>query len=491
MPSLVHLPAELLLKVAKYVAAPKRDMSEYSEHNDRGRDYRSLSRLVRTCRQLFAIAQPVLYHSVGGPGGCGRLIRTLIQRPDLAAMVKDLYIGDDWGLDNNFRPVIRDEDHDGEDGDGEDGEQWLLSPDDAALFTKVVEKYQLVSLEESFGDDEAGEGEATPAVLPSVPSGGVDDDESKSLTGILATIAILQCLNVERIMLTTYYWTIAVPKKVDFTFNSFHELYLAHGDTEMSAGADRDLCWLFQAASSLARLKGHMIGSFSAKISSKSLRSLELTGSHIVEEEVEGIFRSFPNLELFAYHAGGATVAESDDGATPRQLVAAMSRCKETLKYIDLDWTDSFEMEYGDWDDGCLVETLKSFRNLEEAAVHLDGFGVDAESIDADFFKRVYPSSIRRVKWCRYGRRVQALDTACLLAISNTDFPHLQELSLVNYSLEESEREGIMRHFNDSGIRLKVTSTIFEYPANWAELMRNQEEGGEGEEDEEDEDDDK
>lgn len=49
--------------------------------------YRDLARLSRTSRALRALAQPLLYH-VFPSRNCGRFLRTIFERPDLASGVK-------------------------------------------------------------------------------------------------------------------------------------------------------------------------------------------------------------------------------------------------------------------------------------------------------------------------------------------------------------------------------------------------------------------
>lgn len=92
--SLVSLPAEILQQICRYVRGMDYLFSAIEE-------FRSL---VLSCRPLYKIALPFLYHSLDfGPPGMLLLFRSIIEKPELAAEIKNVVIHGDrsgrWELD--------------------------------------------------------------------------------------------------------------------------------------------------------------------------------------------------------------------------------------------------------------------------------------------------------------------------------------------------------------------------------------------------------
>ncbi|KAM6484565.1 hypothetical protein HDV62DRAFT_379023 [Trichoderma sp. SZMC 28011] len=88
--SLMTMPDEILIKICEDLC--RHGSGELHWKNREG----ALTRLSLTCRHLRDVAQPILHHEAI-PRNMVPFVRTLIERPDLAAQIRTLYTDEAWG----------------------------------------------------------------------------------------------------------------------------------------------------------------------------------------------------------------------------------------------------------------------------------------------------------------------------------------------------------------------------------------------------------
>ncbi|KKO99051.1 hypothetical protein THAR02_08839 [Trichoderma harzianum] len=88
--SLMTMPDEILIKICEDLC--RHGSGELHWENREG----ALTRLSLTCRHLRDVAQPILHHEAT-PRNMIPFVRTLIERPDLAAQIRTLFTDEAWG----------------------------------------------------------------------------------------------------------------------------------------------------------------------------------------------------------------------------------------------------------------------------------------------------------------------------------------------------------------------------------------------------------
>ncbi len=267
---------------------------------------RALASLAATCKQLYAVASPVLYHQPHAhPNRHTRLLRTLVDRPDLARRVKVLRLD----LDMGFEPF-----------QGEGDKEFVLY-----LATRRGWSFQADGTENGPCREEEEQ-----AKLPS-------------------TLLLAACPNLEKASMVINYGFDLAGLLPPAALPHLKDLYTTHWDTEMGTclGVLREL---YLAAPNLETFTGHMTASVEdgeGLLPLGNLRHLRLTWSSLSSGCLRALLKSCPRLESFTYEAGGPGI--SDYQFTIHSLIKLLVRYAPRLKLLDLD--EVGDEDLGDEDD--------------------------------------------------------------------------------------------------------------------------------------------
>ncbi|KAI5459039.1 hypothetical protein BGZ63DRAFT_270281 [Mariannaea sp. PMI_226] len=409
MPQLLDLPPEILQAICKHCIFQSLFSSSSS----------TLARLSRTCSTLRAIGQPELYRSPIFTGhNFISLVRTLVNRPDLARLVKEID-GDDWNL-------TADED---------------LTPEDVELFEAVMAKYPAddglpVQISSRWFD----------TLRTDRPRDGLFDADP---VGALVALLVTQIVNVESMVITAgYFWEF--PFTRPGTLPHLKKLSLRHGDTEL--GTDTELVKrILAAAPNLNTFEGFMLSRVSSGFSHDNLTEFHLENSSLEPEHFENIVTGLKNLKSFSYESGGAIVSDSPE-ATPGEIVRELLVHADTLEHLSFDFQHAFYME-GIADED-LITGLKQMRHLKtlslaESAIYPEGAHADAT--DGDFLANLLPTSLEKLTLI--GGYDTIMKDILKLAEHLQQFPNMKELELVD--MKQDDLATVKTTFNEA--KLKIT----------------------------------
>ncbi|KAG7294481.1 hypothetical protein NEMBOFW57_004555 [Staphylotrichum longicolle] len=261
----------------------------------------ALASLAATCRVLYDIVCPILYHQPQClPEQRLSLLRTLDSRPELARRVKVLR------LDLALGYQIKDD-------------------DDRAFVLDLAVEYGWTSEDQEMLD--IHEGWRT-------GYNGVDQDHPSNLL-------IAMCRNLEKFSMAigngSYFMFLD-----STTLRRLKDVYVTHSDTEMGTHL-ASLQDLFLAAPRLETFTSNMTsGAGDEDLYLKNLLHLRLTWSSISAECLRTLLRSCPRLESFSYEAGGVTVGDEQFG--PKILRRLLARYAPQLKRLDINLLYGYNM---------------------------------------------------------------------------------------------------------------------------------------------------
>ncbi len=356
---------------------------------------RDLANLAATCRALYHIVCPVLYHQPQCyPGRRLSLLRTLAGRPDLARRVKVLRL------------------------DFDISQEQIKDDDDRTFFWDLAERYGWSS-EDQAELDMQNDGETG--------DDGVDEDHPSN-------VLIAMCRNLEK-------FSMAIGNGSGFVFlesrilRRLKDVYVTHSDTEMGTNLSK-LEDLFLAAPNLETFTSNMTSGVGREVLSlKNLRHLRLDRSSISATSLRTLLRSCPQLEFFGYDAAGAIVNHEQFG--PKILRKLLSHYAPQLKHLDLDLRYGYEMrDWNHWnedeegDDDAGPEPAPPFASLS----YLETLVIDPKLLD-DWDRQqplatLFPQSLRSLT-VRVAYRPAKLGLDELKAFASTARTLLPNLTFV------------------------------------------------------------
>jgi hypothetical protein len=269
---------------------------------------RALASLAATCKQLYAIVSPILYHQPQAhPKRHIRLLRTLVRRPDLARRVKVLRLD----LDMPYKPY-----------QGEDDKPFVLA--------LAARHGWSLSFE------------------PGNPEHDAHAEES-AVNDLPGNLLLALCPNVEKASMSIGYDFELGGLLPPAALPHLKDLYTTHRDTEMGTclATLRDL---YLAAPNLETFTGNMtasVGGGEGLLPLGNLRHLRLSWSSISSGCLRALLQSCPRLESFSYEAGGACVGYTQ--FTIHSMIKLLVRYAPRLRHLDLD--EVGDEDLGDEDD--------------------------------------------------------------------------------------------------------------------------------------------
>ena len=342
---------------------------------------RTLAALARTCWTLNDVATRALYHE---PCASVHLVRTLNEKPELCRHVTNLYID-----------VVSDRYNDSVGTVDEDN----------ALLLQIAAKHAPGGLLPNPENDNEG-GHTTPGAFLAA------DREY-----FVQSLLIAMCPNIQDLFASCGY-------RADFPFSTpgslprLRHLHITHTDTELGTSI-QGASQLLTAAPRLESLWGYMISWCTQSIPVlPHVRELRFVNSTFGRNVLVNLLRACPNLESFAYDAGGAT--SGDEQFTPRQAQRALLRYAPELKHLELHFANDEGMselqevdeeeeedEEGDDnhddDDGnntCLNSRLTALSSLETLSVDWGCLERELKGPDdAPYLASLVPRSVTLVEY--------------------------------------------------------------------------------------------
>ncbi|RTE82410.1 hypothetical protein BHE90_003030 [Fusarium euwallaceae] len=376
----------------------------------------ALSAMTQTCTALRDIARPYLYHYPCIEAVSRFLPRTIVERPDLAHHVKELSVFDmmcQEEVSAELVGILR---------------TFLREHEDVEGGTALQEARQSVwyldpSKDEVDGFEDIFNTLFTAMVLTKVPN--------------------LECLHLE--LDHAHEFPFCQPDSLPH----LKELVVQHWDTEGGADITRSIGPILLAAPALERLKGLLIGSAKweepTPLRHEGLKEIFLVSSAVGPEDISTLLGSFPRLEAFSYESGGGN--EGWDEASPRQIGEAVLLCKDTLRFLAIDCTDS-----------CLVK-LKKLQKLR-----LDGPSLFRDSTGTAggmTICEMLPSSMVEVEIIH--PKLNILNEILELArVASQRFPALRRVSVAGF---EQDTNNVLRQaFGQTEIEFWAGNLEAQYP---------------------------
>ncbi|RSL47254.1 hypothetical protein CEP54_013490 [Fusarium duplospermum] len=356
--------------------------------------------MTQTCTILRDIARPYLYHYPCIEAVSRFLLRTIVERPDLAQHVKELSVFDmtcQEEVSAEVVGILRTFLQEHEDVEGRTALQearqstWYLDPSD----------------DEVDGFEDIFNTLFTAMVLTKVPN--------------------LECLHLEHDHAREF------PFCQPGSLPHLKELIVQHWDTEGGTDILLSIAPILFAAPALERLKGLLISSAEwegpTPLRHEGLKEIFLVSSAVGFEDISTLLGSFPRLEAFSYESGGGN--ESWEEASPRQIGEAVLLCKDTLRFLSIDYTDSW------WrDDMSRANAMGSLAELKKLQkLSLDGLSLFRDSTGTAggmTICEMLPASIVEVEITR--PKLSILNEILELArVASQKFPALRRVSVAGF----------------------------------------------------------
>ncbi|KAK4067393.1 uncharacterized protein Triagg1_7573 [Trichoderma aggressivum f. europaeum] len=411
---------------------------------------KSLSDLCQASKALNRIGTPVLYSCFDASERLKKLadfLRTITLRPELGALVQDLYL-------NAFYWTEFDKSH-------------------TEAFERAATRLG-VSLD-GWMEDNPWEAisQLVIAYTPNVRSMEVTAHEVYCDDGVGA-FTLLEKMAAQ------------VPRQVSLPH--LRRLCVGHDDCrQISLGY---FGGILELAPSIREIKCDPIYGFhgSEKLMNDrmildNVTRLYLKGGHISRRQLNEIVSRCQALEYFKYTYHSIYAGLEEECVTPREVIDVLRdhHHNDTLRsvYIDLRWrerrsTDELSFS-GLCTDGDQILSLKDFSRLE--SFHVDGSSVLFPAVQTpgyrtDIVTNMLPGSIRRFQLTN--AQGESVANVMTLATSLTEFPFLEEVVLtgngtngplgdVEEELDGSEMGLLRKVLDESGIRLEDTWSDDEY----------------------------
>ncbi|KAH7137897.1 hypothetical protein EDB81DRAFT_901788 [Dactylonectria macrodidyma] len=424
-PSLTTLPLEILSSVARSLCSLEEELSDQGVPDEVEADRRSLSSLSKTCKLFRRIAQPLVFSILSTESNrFVGLVRALVGRPDLAANVKAMYING-WGICYSNRSGR---------------EPWQITPEDALILNTALDQYTVL------GDNQ------NPLRISAIGAladpNSVDDRE---LVGALAALAILQCHNVEELVIRTEHWDMpSVLQPV--ALNSLVSLEVSEADSDLGVTIGSGVAWMLAAAPALRRVGGQAVTNVVPELFHDNLRVLDLRISGLCRNSFDAIAKGFPKLEKLVYSNGSSDLTWRQE-VSPQYAMRAMRQRRDTLKHLSLSWERA---DPSSWTQDGLLQSVACMTALEEISISSAGLSINKNVADLDgsFFIKFLPPNIQEITI----RETNApWNIAPLAQIAPSHLLSLKRVQIVlSWRSTTPEREaGLKALFGTRGIELK------------------------------------
>ncbi|KAL7798688.1 hypothetical protein V8C43DRAFT_328602 [Trichoderma afarasin] len=341
--SLVTLPDEILLMICEDLCyhcygTPQPSDDKFFNTN--------LWSLMRTCRRLRGITEPILYHCVW-PGDNLFFLRTIIARPDLAVQV---------------RSFLYDE---ADQRDALDEELDIMKAEARRLNINESDKWVRKWDREIKRHGAECDQRLLKLILTHLPN-------TKRLSIVVPLCEETTCLTDSR--------------NKNITMESIHDLSLIPGDL-FDLGL---LGGFLTMMPCIERLAAYDCGSITKTLPLAMLRTLTLKNSMITATCLKTIVDSCPELEHFEYYVRpydyDYTPSHEQQTVTCGQAQRILHSRRKTLKNLNLIFGKEFPPYLDHLENPELLSSLRDFDGLETLWVRTTDFGTDDEDEDVPIF---------------------------------------------------------------------------------------------------------
>ncbi|PWI64544.1 hypothetical protein PCL_09557 [Purpureocillium lilacinum] len=322
-----------------------------------------------------------------------------------------------------------------------DSEPWVISPEDAAILNTALGQYSI------FADDHK------PLRISAVGSPpNLHDLGERELVGALAALAILQCNNVDEIVIRTGRWQ--MPDVLNpVALDSLVSLQISEVDSDLGESIGSGAAWIVAAALTLRRLRGNAVTNVAPELSHDNLRVLDLRECGLSRDSFDAIAKGFPKLEEFIYSNGSCDIAfPVCEEVSPQYAMRAMRPRRDTLRHLSLSWERAVQPY---WTQDDLLESLACMTALEEISVSSAGLALnkDVADLDTPFFIEFFPPNLREIT---IRERSTAWNLAPLAEIASSHLQNLTRVQVVCWRSTLRDREADLKElFGTRGIELQ------------------------------------
>lgn len=440
---MLSLPAEIILEIGHVLLTQPHYIYEGRGPWKWHKHQQVLAALVQTSKMLHEVFTPLLYE-FPITQHLPRLASTLIQRPALAALVKQVTVR----LVEKLPPVR---------GDG-DAKKWYITPKDAEVLNAGADDAfpgcHLVRFEKiSIGVNR-----------------GYSDDEgvlSKGAAQLLRAVLLAQCRNLEAC-------AFEVEKGDPFTFSpafmnnivpqlhemAFHwpALHSALGpfDTQLTQGWSN----LVQSATNLKKLSlSHLeANAIAESMPSHSVVELAVTGSIATKPVWEAMLTRFPALTTFTYSFDLSETWSDwgmmNDALLLTEVVEMLEKHQPNLRNLTLEWDHnadglSWTEEYAEMLEIPYLLSLRGLAKLEQIRLYSDGH-ILAPLVSEDEWVSFFPPRVHTIELME-GPHSNV--DVFLLARAAPRFPSLKTFK---YNSDISKKKSILlqKEFEANGVKI-------------------------------------
>ncbi|KAH8686451.1 hypothetical protein BGZ61DRAFT_454490 [Ilyonectria robusta] len=355
-PQLLDLPVEILQAICQQLCAhctsgsdftpPKRLETGSPSLPDVSRpknDTKALIALSQTCRKLYPIARPVVYHEYVSEqwktSHVAGFFRTILERPDLAALVQRLSLASKDFEEPSSLSI-----------------QGQLIRDNLVLPPGFDGKLYMANIDESRED----------CTIHNTWS-------ELCVDLILSTLPNMTQLHLSILSYSPYG---ALLPQSPTLLSALKAIQL---ETKGINGFHLETCaGLLTKPANLERLQLTLCTSIGRRLDLGTVRWLKLVDCMLFREHVHTLAESCPNLETFISHNRNATLDDVDH-CTPRAFAEGVLPCKDTLRHLEIHFVDR---SAGQVVPNYSIVSLKEFGSLKTLILTGDCVGLlDASMI--------------------------------------------------------------------------------------------------------------
>jgi hypothetical protein len=427
-PSILSFPTEIiraicaeLLHMAKAMPTPAQAGFAFMENAQAAS--LGLSNLAKTCSLLRKLAQPYSYRDFEFP----------------EAAFKKLPATDNYELN-----------------------PWLLR---CYRQTDLAAAIRHISAEISQEDEPLGKGfeevwlelEACGFTLPSERP-----QTEYSAEMLLFGLLLNRASRAESLEIRLGYLENAIDIPVEFSLSSIKSINVSHLDTEGGFSLE-DIEKLLQKATGIQSLQMHMCLSsvLSSSTTLPTLKTLDISYSHLTVENVEGLVSLCPMLESFTYEGAGGVVSQYGDGLefNGDEAQTALLPLSKTLKRLELEMDDYHSEDLTEDDQ---MTDLKAFEVLETLKVTTDYIYFE-ESEQESCLVDLLPSSIKHLQ---FSSKLESYMLNSILELAKKTgegvFPNLKIFEFYETKENTDMAEVIRRAFEVVGV--SATGLKYSWP---------------------------
>jgi hypothetical protein len=395
-----------------------------------------LAALSRTCKALNDLATPHLYHRpYCHDSGYVALVRTIVQRPDLAHHVRHLRYEEWTSIGRNGAPTLDN-----------------LSFDDIRLFRNCADSYAIDGgLAPNWMDNDS-------VALPAPDAYAPGTRLEREREAVLSALMVARCPNLEELVTTTRFDDEGFFFSRPGSLPRLRTLWVAHYDDEFGSGFE-NMATLLAAAPNLSRVDARQIAGADDLPPTTAIRELSLGDSNLEQDDLARLLAACPQLESFVYDCNSSMTQGFQFTPHEAQETLVTSLCARKLRVLHMDLSGA---SYAFEDPGDVMDSLASLKVLETlvldttcvyyspSAIAAGGTGDDGDDSNDDTkLVALLPTSIRSFQLTAGAEGSAATEGLFRAAMRLADavptrFPNLKTVELCGVMGAEAEEPSVL-----------------------------------------------